>query len=85
MVPLEKGPFYAMKTYPATYNTQGGPKRNGKCQIIDAFGRPIPRLYSSGEMGSFYGWMYNGGGNNAEALVTGKIAGTNVAAEKPWQ
>jgi hypothetical protein len=36
-------------------------------------------------MGSFYGWMYNGGGNNAEALVTGKIAGTNVAAEKPWQ
>ena len=35
-------------------------------------------------MGSFYGWMYNGGGNNAEALVTGKIAGTNVAAEKPW-
>ena len=85
LVPLEKGPFYAMKTYPATYNTQGGPKRNGKCQIIDAFGQPIPRLYSGGEMGSFYGWMYNGGGNNAEALVTGKIAGTNVAAEKPWQ
>jgi succinate dehydrogenase/fumarate reductase flavoprotein subunit len=85
LVPLEKGPFYAMKTYPATYNTQGGPKRNGKCQIIGAFGQPIPRLYSGGEMGSFYGWMYNGGGNNAEALVTGKIAGTNVAAEKPWQ
>ena len=54
LVPLEKGPFYAMKTYPATYNTQGGPKRNGKCQIIDAFGKPIPRLYSGGEMGSFY-------------------------------
>jgi predicted oxidoreductase len=74
-----------MKTYPATYNTQGGPKRNGKCQIIDAFGQPIPRLYSGGEMGSFYGWMYNGGGNNAEALVTGKIAGMNVVAEKPWR
>jgi succinate dehydrogenase/fumarate reductase flavoprotein subunit len=84
LVPLEKGPFYAMKTYPATYNTQGGPRRNGKCQVLDAFGRPIPRLYSGGEMGSFFGWMYNGGGNNAEALVTGKIAGTNVVKEKPW-
>jgi hypothetical protein len=85
LIPVEKGPFYAMKTYPATYNTQGGPKRNGKCQIIDALGQPIPRLYSGGEMGSFYGWMYNGGGNNAEALVTGKMAGTNVVAEKPWR
>jgi len=84
LVPLQKGPFYAMKTFPATYNTQGGPRRNGKCQVIDAYGKPIPRLYSAGEMGSFYGWMYNGGGNNAEALVTGKIAGTNAAAEKPW-
>lgn len=83
LVSLEKGPFYAMKTYPATYNTQGGPRRNGKCQVMDAFGQPIPRLYSGGEMGSFWGWMYNGGGNNAEALVTGKIAGRNAAAEKP--
>ena len=84
LIPLEKGPFYAMKTYPATYNTQGGPKRNGKCQVLDAFGQPIPRLYSGGEMGSFYGWMYNGGGNNAEALVTGKIAATDVVTLKPW-
>lgn len=84
LIPLEKGPFYAMKTYPATYNTQGGPRRNGTCQVLDPFGRPIPRLYSGGEMGSFFGWMYNGGGNNAEALVTGKIAGANAAGEKPW-
>lgn len=84
LIALEKGPFYAMQTYPATYNTQGGPKRNGKCQIIDAFGNPIAHLYSGGEMGSFWGWMYNGGGNNAEALCTGKIAGRNAAAEKPW-
>jgi succinate dehydrogenase/fumarate reductase flavoprotein subunit len=85
LIPVEKGPFYAMQTFPATYNTQGGPKRNGKCQVIDAFGKPIPRLYSGGEMGSFYGWMYNGGGNNAEALVTGKMGGAAAAAEKPWK
>lgn len=84
LVAVEKGPFYAMKTYPATYNTQGGPRRNAKCQVLDAFGNPIPRLYSGGELGSFWGWMYNGGGNNAEALCTGQIAGRNAAAEKPW-
>jgi succinate dehydrogenase/fumarate reductase flavoprotein subunit len=84
LVPLEKGPFYAVKLYPATFNTQGGPKRNAKCRIVDPNNHPIPRLYSAGEMGSFWGWMYNGGGNNAEALCTGRIAGRNVAAEKAW-
>jgi len=83
LISLERGPFYAMKTYAATYNTQGGPKRNGQCEVLDAFDKPIPRLYSGGEMGSFYGWMYNGGGNNAEALVTGQIAARNVLALKP--
>ncbi len=80
LFPLQRPPFYAIRTYPATYNTQGGPKRNGGCQVLDAFDKPIPRLYSAGEMGSFYGWMYNGGGNVAEALVTGQIAGRNAAA-----
>ncbi len=84
LLPLDKGPFYAMQTYPATYNTQGGPRRNAKCQIVNALGNPIPRLYSAGEMGSFWGWMYNGGGNNAEALCTGQIAARNAAALKPW-
>jgi succinate dehydrogenase/fumarate reductase flavoprotein subunit len=82
--PVEKPPFYAVKIYPATYNTQGGPRRNGKCQVVDPDSQPIPRLYSAGELGSFWGWMYNGGGNNAEAMCTGQIAGRNAAAEKPW-
>ncbi len=84
LMPLEKAPFYAVKLYPATYNTQGGPRRNSKCQVVDPDNRPIPRLYSAGELGSFWGWMYNGGGNNAEALCTGQIAGRNAAAAKPW-
>jgi succinate dehydrogenase/fumarate reductase flavoprotein subunit len=82
--PLQKPPFYAVKLFPATYNTQGGPKRNPKCQVVDPDDKPIPRLYSAGELGSFWGWRYNGGGNNAEAFCTGRIAGRNAAAEKPW-
>ena len=82
LVPLEKPPFYCVKLYPATFNTQGGPRRNAKCQVIDPDSQPIARLYSAGELGSFWGWMYNGGGNNAEALCTGQIAGRNAAAAK---
>jgi succinate dehydrogenase/fumarate reductase flavoprotein subunit len=82
--PVEQPPFYAIRIHPATYNTQGGPRRNGKCQVVDPDGQPISRLYSAGELGSFWGWMYNGGGNNAEALCTGKISGRNATAEKPW-
>jgi succinate dehydrogenase/fumarate reductase flavoprotein subunit len=80
LVPLEKPPFYCVKLYPATFNTQGGPRRNAKCQVVDPDNQPIARLYSAGELGSFWGWMYNGGGNNAEALCTGQIAGRNAAA-----
>jgi len=84
LAPLEKPPFYCVKLYPATFNTQGGPRRNARCQVVDPDNQPIPRLYSAGELGSFWGWMYNGGGNNAEALCTGQIAARNAVAAKPW-
>jgi hypothetical protein len=83
LVAIEKGPFYAVKIFPVMYNTQGGPKRNAKCQVVDPYDQPVPRLYSAGELGSFWGWMYNGGGNNAECLCTGQIAARNVVALKP--
>jgi len=83
LVALDKPPFYAVKLYPTMVNTQGGPRRNPKCEIVDPYDQPIPRLYSAGEMGSFWGWMYNGGGNNAECLCTGQIAARNAVAMKP--
>jgi succinate dehydrogenase/fumarate reductase flavoprotein subunit len=81
---LSTPPYYAIPIYPLMYNTMGGPRRNEKCQIIDPFSQAIPRLYSAGEMGSFWGWMYNGGGNNCECMCTGRVAGKNATAEAPW-
>jgi succinate dehydrogenase/fumarate reductase flavoprotein subunit len=81
---IDQPPYVALKIYPVMYNTQGGPRRNASCQIVDPFGNAIPRLYSAGELGSFWGWMYNGGGNNSECLVTGRIAGANAAALSEW-
>lgn len=78
------GPFYAILTYPTQYNTQGGPKRNTNAQTLDAFGEPIPRLYNVGECGAGYGWVYNGGWNNCEAMVTGRWAGAHVATLEAW-
>ena len=82
--PIEKPPFYAMELYPCLLNTQGGPRRNSRGQILDAFKKPIPRLYSSGELGSMWGVIYQGAGNNAESMIFGRISGRNAAAEKPW-
>lgn len=82
--PIETAPFYALELYPALMNTQGGPKRNTRAQILDVFGEPIARLYSAGELGSMWGVIYQGSGNIGECIVYGQIAGKNAAAEKPW-
>ncbi|MGI6192876.1 MAG: FAD-binding protein [Christensenellales bacterium] len=82
MAPISTGPFYAMKLGPTMYNTQGGPQRNEKAEVLDLSGNPIPHLYSAGELGAMWPDMYNGGGNLAEASVYGRIAGRNAAAPK---
>jgi succinate dehydrogenase/fumarate reductase flavoprotein subunit len=81
---VEKPPFYATEVWAVGPNTQGGPKFNTKLQVVDPYGNPIPRLYKAGELGSIYGERYpNGGGNIAEILGFGRIAGQNAAREKP--
>ncbi len=77
-----KGPYYAMELIPAILNTQGGARRNENAQIMGADGSPIPHLYSAGEFGGITSFMYQGGGNMAECIIFGQIAGKNAAAEK---
>jgi succinate dehydrogenase/fumarate reductase flavoprotein subunit/uncharacterized protein with FMN-binding domain len=80
--PLSTGPFYAFPIRASLTNTQGGAKRNVKCEVLDVWGNPIPHLYSAGEFGSFYTDIYNGGGNLGECAFTGREAGKNAAAPK---
>lgn len=82
--PLDKPPYYAIELFPAILNTQGGPRHNSKSQVLNPFGQPIPRLYVAGELGSFWGFIYQGCGNNAEALIFGRIAGEEASKEKRW-
>ncbi len=83
MAPIETAPFYAMKLTPAFVNTQGGPRRDKEARVISTEGAPIPRLYSAGELGSIYSYLYQGGGNIGECFAFGRIAGRNAAAEAP--
>jgi len=80
--PLEL-PLYAIQLWPALINTQGGPRRDKESRVLDPEGKPIPRLYAAGELGSIWGYLYQGACNIGEALVFGRIAGRNAAAEKP--
>jgi len=73
---IETPPFYAATLYAVWHDSYGGLRINGKAQVIDMQGEPIPGLYAGGES--------SGGGNQhglGRALVHGYIAGSNAARE----
>ncbi|GAA3009889.1 NAD(P)H-dependent oxidoreductase [Tetragenococcus solitarius] len=79
---FDQGPFYAIQMSQTVLNTQGGPRRNSRSEILNPDGQPIPHLYSAGELGGICANQYQGGGNLAECLIFGKIAGQNAAVPK---
>lgn len=81
--PIGPGPYYAFELGLGIINTQGGPARNASHQVLDYDDKPIPRLYSAGELGSIYVWMYQGAGNVSETII-GRLAGEHAAKEEPW-
>lgn len=76
---IEDGPFYAVRMVNTMLNTQGGPQRNGKAEIINNDNEPIPHLYGAGELGSVVANLYQGAQNVAETIIFGHIAGENAA------
>lgn len=79
---FDAGPYYAVAVRQDMLNTQGGGRKNARAEVLDPTGAPIPHLYEAGELGALFVNNYAGGGNLAEALIFGKIAGQNAAAEK---
>jgi succinate dehydrogenase/fumarate reductase flavoprotein subunit len=78
--PLDCPPYYAVALWPGGPNTQGGPRRNYRGEVMNVDREPIPGLYSNGELGSLYGKLYSGGGGNlTESFAFGVIAGESVA------
>ncbi|MZR12211.1 FAD-binding protein [Maritimibacter sp. DP07] len=79
LVALDEPPYYALKLLPGLNNTCGGPRRNERAEVVNAFGSAIPGLYSAGELGSIYVQYPQGGANVGECLAFGRIAGRTAA------
>ena len=86
LAPISTPPYYALNLYPGICNTIGGARRNGKAQVLDPDGNPIPRLYSAGSFGNMAGHTYAvTGGNGSENWCVGRIAGRECAYLDSWE
>jgi succinate dehydrogenase/fumarate reductase flavoprotein subunit len=79
MGPLREPPYYALPLYPGGPNTKGGIMTDGERRVLDRDRDPIGSLYSAGELSSAFKFVYQGGGNLAECIVFGRVAGENAA------
>jgi succinate dehydrogenase/fumarate reductase flavoprotein subunit len=79
---VEQPPFFAAELAVGDLGTCGGPRVDARARVIDAFGRPIERLYAAGNNagvgspGASYG---GGGGTIGPAMTFAYIAGIDLA------
>ena len=83
--PLEKGPFWASPTQAGVHHTMGGLRTTAEtAQVLDRYGKSIPRLYAAGEVtGGVHGTNRLGGNATGECIVFGRVAGQMAGKEKP--
>lgn len=79
LVPLTEGPYYGFTSAPMVAWSNGGPRRNERCQVLDPFGDVIDGLYAAGNVSSTYSWCKDGGMHIADALAFGRVAGQTAA------
>lgn len=79
---LDQPPFYAVRMEAGALGTNGGPKTNGKAQVLDWNNDPIEGLYAAGNVMSAVTTMVYGGagGTLGPGMTFGFIAGRHAAA-----
>ncbi len=82
LMPIDETPYYAMPLFQSLVNTQGGPARNERTEILDTNGDPIPHLYGCGELGDIWSCFYQAGCNFGGGIAWGRITGVEAAAVK---
>lgn len=82
MKAIATAPFYACKLRACMGNTQGGPERNERGEVLDTDGNPIPHLYESGELGDIWSNLYQAACNLGGGMIFGRISGKNAAEPK---
>jgi len=84
LVAITNPPFYAIQMKPMILNTQGGAVRNSKGQVLDTNGNVIPRLYSAGENGEIFSYLYQCCRNVSLCYTVGRLAATDAAGLAAW-
>ncbi|WP_426412587.1 FAD-dependent oxidoreductase [Bradyrhizobium ganzhouense] len=81
VAPILRGPFFAMRIYPADLGTAIGMKVDAQARVLREDGTPIAGLYACGnDMGSIMNGNYPGPGITlGPALTFGYIAGRHLA------
>jgi succinate dehydrogenase/fumarate reductase flavoprotein subunit len=81
LAPIGDGPYYAVALHPGDLSTVGGLDANGRAQVLDTHGQPIPGLYAAGlDMNSIMRGRYPGGGSSiGPAMTFGYIAARQMA------
>ncbi len=82
LLPLDKPPYYIGKAGVSLVLCLCGLDVNKKTQVLDAYGEPIPRLYSVGEANWTFPVYVASGCMLVHCFVYGRVAGKNVAREK---
>jgi succinate dehydrogenase/fumarate reductase flavoprotein subunit len=80
---LDRPPFYGAELRLATIaSTWTGLEIDGRAQVLDPTGTPVPGLYAAGETtGGVLAWVYAGDGNNlGNAATFGRTAGQSAAS-----
>ncbi len=87
IVPIAKGPFYAMKLIPHNLGSCGGIHTDIECRVLNLAGEPVPHLFAGGLcQGGWIGPYYPGSGTALAGTVHwGRKCGKNAAAETAWE
>ena len=81
MAPVETAPYYALRVYPGTLSTTGGPRITRHGEVLRRDGTPLPGLYAAGTVAAgIFGHLYPSGGSPiAMAMTFGFLAGRHAA------
>jgi len=83
---INEPPFFAMRVYPLTRKSMGGPAINIHAQVVDDSGVPIPGLYAAGELAGVAGINGQHGGSGTflgPSVITGRVAGRSAGLATP--
>ncbi|MEF9997352.1 MAG: FAD-binding protein, partial [Burkholderiaceae bacterium] len=66
--------------WPSVHHTMGGLRINPQAQVIDIWGKPIPKLYAAGEVtGGVHGSNRLGSNAIPDCVTFGRVAGVSAA------